>query len=120
MFNTCPLANCGSCLVWYPCFHGYRLKSLDLVTMKKLDSKVNIIPIIAKADTITKSELQKFKIKVRLSLLKPGQPKLSPIITHTGRYHDDQCQAHRQTSRHLHTLQQDMRNSPNQFILRGN
>ena len=32
--------------------------------MKKLDSKVNIIPVIAKADTITKSELNKFKAKV--------------------------------------------------------
>jgi septin family protein len=40
------------------------LKALDLVTMKKLDSKVNIIPVIAKADTITKTELQKFKTKV--------------------------------------------------------
>lgn len=37
---------------------------MDLVTMKKLDSKVNIIPVVAKADTITKTELQKFKIKV--------------------------------------------------------
>lgn len=32
--------------------------------MKKLDSKVNIIPVIAKADTITKTELTKFKAKV--------------------------------------------------------
>ena len=32
--------------------------------MKKLDTKVNIIPVIAKADTITKAELQKFKAKV--------------------------------------------------------
>ena len=46
-------------------FLCYRLKALDLVTMKKLDSKVNIIPVIAKADTITKAELQKFKQKVR-------------------------------------------------------
>jgi len=30
--------------------------------MKKLDTKVNVIPIIAKADTISKSELQKFKV----------------------------------------------------------
>jgi septin family protein len=30
--------------------------------MKKLDGKVNIIPIIAKADTISKVELQKFKV----------------------------------------------------------
>lgn len=40
------------------------MKALDLVTMKKLDSKVNIIPVIAKADTVTKTELQKFKSKV--------------------------------------------------------
>ena len=32
--------------------------------MKKLDSKVNIIPIIAKADTISKAELTKFKTKI--------------------------------------------------------
>lgn len=32
--------------------------------MKKLDKKVNIIPIIAKADTISKAELQKFKTKI--------------------------------------------------------
>lgn len=30
--------------------------------MKKLDTKVNIIPIIAKADTISKTELQRFKV----------------------------------------------------------
>jgi hypothetical protein len=40
----------------------FRLKSIDLVCMKKLDTKVNVIPIIAKADTISKSELQKFKV----------------------------------------------------------
>ena len=39
------------------------LKALDLVTMKKLDNKVNIIPVIAKSDTITKAELSKFKQK---------------------------------------------------------
>lgn len=42
---------------------NYRLKSIDLVCMKKLDTKVNIIPIIAKADTISKTELQKFKVR---------------------------------------------------------
>ena len=39
-----------------------------MVTMQKLDSKVNIIPVIAKADTITKAELQKFKVKVLIWL----------------------------------------------------
>ncbi|NXK83627.1 SEP10 protein, partial [Amazona guildingii] len=47
---------------------GHSLKSLDLVTMKKLDSKVNIIPIIGKADSIAKSELQNFKNKIMFEL----------------------------------------------------
>ncbi|XP_056625120.1 septin-8-B isoform X1 [Triplophysa dalaica] len=51
---------------------GHSLKSLDLVTMKKLDSKVNIIPIIAKADTVSKSELQKFKLKIMSELVNNG------------------------------------------------
>lgn len=46
-----------------------RMKSLDLVCMKQLDTKVNIIPIIAKADTISKTELQRFKVRLnRISL----------------------------------------------------
>lgn len=40
--------------------------------MKKLDSKVNIIPVIAKADTITKTELDKFKAKVMNELTSNG------------------------------------------------
>uniref|UniRef100_A0A8C1FN61 Septin n=2 Tax=Cyprinus carpio TaxID=7962 RepID=A0A8C1FN61_CYPCA len=51
---------------------GHSLKSLDLVTMKKLDSKVNIIPVIAKADTISKSELHRFKIKIMSELVSNG------------------------------------------------
>jgi len=52
--------------------NGHGLKSIDLVCMKKLDSKVNIIPIIAKADTINKPELAKFKAKVMSELLNNG------------------------------------------------
>ncbi|KAM9566917.1 septin-10-like [Guaruba guarouba] len=51
---------------------GHSLKSLDLVTMKKLDSKVNIIPIIGKADSIAKSELQNFKNKIMCELVSNG------------------------------------------------
>ena len=57
LLKSCPILWPLTCVV-------SRLKSLDLVTMKALDSKVNIIPVIAKADTITKQELQKFKTKV--------------------------------------------------------
>ncbi|XP_037023041.2 septin-10 isoform X3 [Artibeus jamaicensis] len=48
---------------------GHSLKTLDLLTMKSLDSKVNIIPVIAKADAISKTELQKFKIKLMSELV---------------------------------------------------
>ncbi|XP_064915802.1 septin-10 isoform X3 [Columba livia] len=48
---------------------GHSLKSLDLLTMKRLDSKVNIIPIIGKADSISKTELQKFKNKIMNELI---------------------------------------------------
>ncbi|NWS25553.1 SEP11 protein, partial [Polioptila caerulea] len=66
---------------------GHSLKSLDLVTMKKLDMtqpvqsctwrccpvlQVNIIPIIAKADTIAKNELHKFKSKIMSELVSNG------------------------------------------------
>lgn len=50
--------------LYFICPTGHGLKSIDLVCMKKLDQKVNIIPIIAKADTISKTELQKFKSKI--------------------------------------------------------
>lgn len=42
----------------------FRLKPLDVEIMKKLGSRVNLIPVIAKADTITPEDLQNFKIKV--------------------------------------------------------
>ncbi|XP_062513602.1 septin-11-like isoform X2 [Corticium candelabrum] len=43
---------------------GHSLKSLDLVCMQQLDSKVNIIPVIAKADTVSKPELVEFKKRI--------------------------------------------------------
>ncbi|XP_062431271.1 septin-10 [Rhea pennata] len=51
---------------------GHSLKTLDLLTMKSLDSKVNIIPIIGKADCISKTELQKFKVKLMSELVSNG------------------------------------------------
>jgi septin 7 len=39
----------------------FRLKPLDVEFMKRLHDKVNIIPIIAKADTLTPDECREFK-----------------------------------------------------------
>uniref|UniRef100_A0A8C8XHJ3 Septin n=1 Tax=Panthera leo TaxID=9689 RepID=A0A8C8XHJ3_PANLE len=51
---------------------GHSLKSIDLLTMKNIDNKVNIIPLIAKADTISKNDLQKFKCKIVSELVSNG------------------------------------------------
>ncbi|NWS12642.1 SEP10 protein, partial [Pachyramphus minor] len=51
---------------------GRSLKTLDLLTMRSLDSKVNIIPIIGKADSISKTELQEFKRKIMSELVSNG------------------------------------------------
>jgi septin family protein len=48
---------------------GHSLKSIDILTMKLLDDKINIVPVIAKSDTITKSELNDFKKRIRKELV---------------------------------------------------
>ena len=47
---------------------GHGLKAIDLVTMKKLDKKVNLIPVIAKSDLITKPELIALKSKIKAEI----------------------------------------------------
>ena len=37
---------------------------MDVAMMKRLHDKLNIVPVIAKADTLTKTELNKLKSKV--------------------------------------------------------
>lgn len=44
--------------------YGYGLKPLDIKFMKNLHNKVNIIPIIAKADALTEKETRKLKRRV--------------------------------------------------------
>ena len=55
--------------LYFLCPTGHSLKSIDLMMMKKLDQRVNIIPVIAKADTIAKNELVKFKQKIMQDLI---------------------------------------------------
>nr|KAJ3423174.1 hypothetical protein HK105_001300 [Polyrhizophydium stewartii] len=43
---------------------GHTLKSLDIEVMKQLGSRVNLIPVIAKADTITPKDLATFKARI--------------------------------------------------------
>jgi septin 7 len=51
---------------------GHSLKPLDIEVMKKLHTKVNLIPVIAKADTVTDDDLDNYKKRV------------SEMFVHTG------------------------------------
>ncbi|KAK9380845.1 Septin-domain-containing protein [Kockiozyma suomiensis] len=44
---------------------GHSLKPLDVEVMKKLSSRVNLIPVIAKADTLSPENLAGFKTRIR-------------------------------------------------------
>lgn len=51
---------------------GHSLKAIDLNTMRALDRKCNILPIVAKADTVGKCELAEFKKRVMAELTAHG------------------------------------------------
>jgi cell division control protein 12 len=46
----------------------HRLKPLDIEIMKRLGTRVNLIPVVAKADTLTQNDLFLFKQRVRGTL----------------------------------------------------
>ncbi|KAF6018869.1 SEPT4 [Bugula neritina] len=52
------------CLLYFVSPYGHGLKPLDVECLKRLHHKVNIIPLIAKSDTLTKSEITRHKAKV--------------------------------------------------------
>ena len=43
---------------------GHTLKPLDIEVMKRLCTRVNLIPVVAKADTLSPADLAKFKHRV--------------------------------------------------------
>lgn len=44
---------------------GHSLKPIDVEIMRRLHNKVNLIPVIAKSDTLTDDEIDAFKRRVR-------------------------------------------------------
>ena len=48
--------------------NGHGLKNIDIQCMKQLDKRVNIIPVIGKADACTQEELVVFKERIRSQL----------------------------------------------------
>ncbi|XP_037386837.1 septin 4b isoform X2 [Pygocentrus nattereri] len=53
------------CCLYFISPFGHGLRPLDVEFMKALHEKVNIVPVLAKADTLTPSEVKKKKIKIR-------------------------------------------------------
>ncbi|TRY67590.1 hypothetical protein TCAL_03466 [Tigriopus californicus] len=51
------------CLYFIPPY-GHGLRQIDLEFLKRLQYKVNLIPVIAKADCLTKSEMKKLKDRI--------------------------------------------------------
>lgn len=51
---------------------GHSLKPIDIEVMKKLHTKVNLIPVIAKADTVTDDEIDNYKKRVSSFILRSG------------------------------------------------
>jgi len=49
------------CCLYFITPSGHSLQALDIEFMKRLHDRVNIIPVIAKADTLTSDELRLFK-----------------------------------------------------------
>ncbi|GAB6027122.1 fork head transcription factor Sep1 [Chamberlinius hualienensis] len=52
------------CCFYFISPYGHGLKPLDLEFMRQLHTKVNIVPVIAKADILTKKEVQQLKKRV--------------------------------------------------------
>lgn len=60
---------------------GYRLKPIDIEFMRRLHLRVNLIPVIAKSDTLTDEEIVAFKARVRLPSLDSSFPSVSPCLS---------------------------------------
>ncbi|BFZ59084.1 Cell division control protein 3 [Saitoella coloradoensis] len=57
---------------------GHSLKPIDIEVMKRLCDRVNLIPVIAKADTLTDDEVNTFKARVRADIEHHGIKTYKP------------------------------------------
>ncbi len=67
---------------------GHTLKPLDIEVMKRLCSRVNLIPVVAKADTLSPSDLARFKQRVGILVYQPkchsetNNSRFVPLLKH--------------------------------------
>ncbi|CAN7988215.1 unnamed protein product [Ixodes pacificus] len=60
------------CCFYFISPFGHGLKPLDVQFMKMLHNKVNIVPVIAKADALTKKEVMRLKRKIMQEIAEHG------------------------------------------------
>eukprot|EP00051_Salpingoeca_urceolata_P018321 m.256444 g.256444 ORF g.256444 m.256444 type:complete len:219 (-) comp19171_c4_seq6:99-755(-) len=60
------------CCLYFIAPSGHRLKPLDIQVMKALQHKVNLVPVIAKADSLTEEECAQFKAKIVADIDREG------------------------------------------------
>ena len=72
---------------------GHTLKPLDIEVMKRLSSRVNLIPVVAKADTLSPGDLARFKARVRSVIEAQGIKIYQP----PGEEDDEQAAHHART-----------------------
>uniref|UniRef100_A0A673BCP0 Septin-type G domain-containing protein n=1 Tax=Sphaeramia orbicularis TaxID=375764 RepID=A0A673BCP0_9TELE len=60
------------CCIYFIPATGHRLRPIDVEFMKRLGKIVSIVPVIAKADTLTIEERQEFKERIRQDLAANG------------------------------------------------
>lgn len=51
---------------------GHSLREMDIELMRRLSPRVNVIPVIGKADSLTPSELRGFKKRVGVATTSPS------------------------------------------------
>jgi septin 3/9/12 len=56
------------CCLFFISPTGHALKPIDIVVLKKLSEVVNVVPVIAKSDSLTIEERQTFKQRVNICL----------------------------------------------------
>ncbi|KAG1659470.1 Septin-2 [Nymphon striatum] len=66
------------CCFYFISPYGHGLKPLDIQFMKQLSTMCNVVPIIAKADTLTKKEVSRLKKKI-LEEIKANSIRIYPL-----------------------------------------
>lgn len=59
------------CILYFIAPNGHGLTALDVSFMRRLGTRANLIPVIAKSDTMNQSELAFFKEKVQRLFISP-------------------------------------------------